>query len=59
MLISFVDVLIPKELNPIGLICKLFVNKFLDNLTAVEVPIPTERLGLTFMIIKSSLINPW
>jgi hypothetical protein len=51
--IVFVAVLIPVELNPIGLIKIFPVIKSLFTLIPVEVPIPTERFGSTVKLIWS------
>jgi hypothetical protein len=53
--IVFVAVLIPVELNPIGLIKIFPVIKSLFTLTPVEVPIPTERFGSILKPITSPL----
>ena len=51
----FVDVLIPVEVNPIGLIKMFPVIKSLFTLMPVEVPIPTERFGSILKLITSPL----
>ena len=43
----------PVEENPIGLIWRFPVSEFLFTVTAVEVPIPTERFDFTFKVILS------
>ena len=53
------DVLIPVELNPIGLINILPVFKSFLTYIETEVPIPTERDGLNSKFILSLLINSW
>ena len=45
--IVFVSVLTPVELNPIWFISSFPVALFLETLTDVDVPIPTERFGFT------------
>ena len=51
------DVLIPEEVNIIGLIIKLcvFVSNF--TFTDVDVPIPTEMLGLTWSDTESLIFK--
>ena len=56
--IWLVDEFTPKEENPIGLIWRFPVKEFLLTLTAVEVPIPTERFGSTIKEILSPAVNP-
>ena len=51
--------MIPVELNPIGLIKIFPVNKSLLTFTNDEVPIPTERFGLTSKSIVSSFDSWW
>ena len=53
-----VVVLIPVELNPIGLIMIFPVIASLFTYTEVEVPIPTYRLGWIFKLITSPFDNP-
>ena len=49
----FVEVLIPEELKPILLIKGYPVEISLVTFTAVDVPTPTERLGLIERVIES------
>jgi len=53
-------VLIPEELNPTGFTRIWFVELSILTITDdAVVPIPTERFGITFNLIKSSLLRPW
>ena len=54
-----VNVLIPVELNPMGLIRIFPVVEFLLTYTDTDVPIPTERLGCTLRSILSPFDNSW
>ena len=59
MLIELVTVFIPVELNPIGLTKIKPVIRSLDTFTAVDVPIPTDNLGLTVKSIWSLSFKLW
>ena len=59
MLIELEVVLIPVELNPIGLIKILPDTVSLTTLTPVDVPIPTDKLGSTFKDILSPVDKLW
>ena len=59
IVIWLVSVLIPEELNPIGFIVILSINELRLTLIAVEVPIPTDKFGLTFKDTVSPTSNWW
>ena len=53
------EVLIPVELNPIGLNNIVSVRRSLETFTWVDVPIPTDKLGFKSSVIWSLSCNSW